>query len=282
MKEQTVHKNNTSLVSVIMGIYNCADTLPDAIQSILDQTYTDWELIMCDDGSTDDTYHVAERYAQKYPDRIILIQNEKNMRLAYSLNHCLQYCRGEYIARMDGDDICAPERFSKQIAYLKSHPELDLVGTAMQRFNETGMHDTVYAVDKPDRYTLRRRIPFHHATILTYKYVYDKLNGYTVSERTKRAQDYDLWFRFYHEGFSGDNLREALYFVREDPAAVRRRTFHVRYNAFKTTKYGFKLLNYPKWWIVRPFLEMILKSATPFFIIDWYRMIQAERKAIHR
>lgn len=269
-------------ISVIMGIYNCADTLPAAIESIISQTYTNWELIMCDDCSIDNTYVVAEHYSQKYPDRIILIHNEHNMRLAYSLNRCLQYADGEYIARMDGDDMCSLDRFEKQVAYLKTHPELDLVGTAMQRFDETGVHDIVYAVDKPDRYTLRRRIPFHHATILTYKYVFDKLNGYTVSERTKRAQDYDLWFRFYHESFSGDNLREALYFVREDPAAIRRRTFSVRYNAFKTTIYGFKLLNYPKWWLARPFLVMILKSAIPFFVMDWYRIIQAERQVIHR
>ena len=264
-------------ISVIMGIYNCAKTLPDAIRSILDQTYPNWELILCDDCSTDDTYAVAERYVKQYPDKIKLIRNEQNMRLAYSLNHCLQYATGEYVARMDGDDMGAPERFEKQVAFLREHPELDLVGTAMQRFDENGMHDIVYAVDKPDYYTLRRRIPFHHATILTYKYVYDRLGGYTVSERTKRAQDYDLWFRFYHEGFNGDSLREALYYVREDPAAIRRRTFKVRYNAFKTTVFGFNLLNYPKWWLLQPFVTMVAKSATPFFFVDWYRKLQAHR-----
>ncbi len=264
-------------VSVIMGVYNCAATLPEAIESILAQTYTNWEFIICDDCSTDDTYAVAASYRDRLPDKIILIRNEKNSRLAASLNHCLEYATGEFVARMDGDDISLPERFEKQVNYLRSHPELDLVGTAMRRFNDKGLHDVLYSVDQPDRYTLRKRIPFHHATIMTYKSVYDKLGGYTVAERTMRGQDYDLWFRFFHAGFRGDNMREALYLVREDEAAIRRRTFKVRWNAFKTTRYGFKLLEYPKWWIIRPFLAMILKSVTPFFVIDRYRQFQAGR-----
>ena len=262
-------------VSVIMGIYNCEDTLPEAIESIINQTYTDWELIMCDDASTDDTYHVAEVYNNKYPDKIILIQNEVNSRLSYSLNHCLKYASGEYIARMDGDDISKPERLEKEIEFLASHPEYDLVGCAMQRFNNEGIADIVYSVDNPDYYTLKNRIPFHHATIVTYKRVYDKLGGYTVSKRTNRAQDYDLWFRFYASGFNGNNLKEPLYLVREDASAIRRRTFSVRWNAFKTAKIGFKLLNYPKWWLIRPFLVMIFKSLVPFKIIELYRKIQS-------
>src|SRR5690606_25728597 len=112
---------------------------------------------------------------------------------------------------------------------------INLIGTSMQKFNENGFHDVVYGIDNPDRYSLRYRTPFNHATILTYKKVYDKLGGYTVSDRTKRSQDYDLWFRFYKENFSGQNLKEILYFVREDKAAIRRRTFKVRFNAYKTT-----------------------------------------------
>lgn len=265
-------------ISVIMGIYNCADTLPEAINSIVNQTYKNWQLIMCDDCSTDNTYDVAKSFVEQYPDKMILIRNDKNMRLAYSLNHCLEYADGEYVARMDGDDLSTSDRFEKQIAYLKEHPEYDLVGTSMRRFDESGMHDIEYAADSPDRYTLHSANPFNHATILTYKRVYDALGGYTVAERTNRGQDYDLWFRFYHAGFNGNNLREPLYLLREDKAAVRRRTFKVRYNAFKTTVYGYRLLNYPKSWIIKPAVFMIVKSITPYFVADWFRKYQAGRK----
>lgn len=270
-------KMNTGSISVIMGIYNCADTLPQAIDSILAQTYSNWELILCDDCSTDDTYAVAKRYAEKYPQKIKLLKNSENSRLAYTLNHCLAAASGELIARMDGDDYCAPDRFEKQVRFLREHPEYDLVGTSMRRFSGGELHDVVYKPEQVDKYSMRSIVPFNHATILTYRAVYDRLNGYTVSERTKRAQDYDLWFRFFHAGFRGCNLREPLYFVREDMNAIRRRTFRVRWNAYKTTRIGFRLLGFPRRWLIKPFFMVFAKSLVPYRVIYLYRKLQERR-----
>ena len=264
-------------ISVIMAVYNCVDYLPEAIESILNQTYTNWELILCDDASTDGTYEVAQKYYRRYPEKIILIRNKINSKLPFSLNRCLEHASGKYIARMDGDDKCLPERFEYQISYLKEHPEFDLVGTAMQRFNEPELGIINYSIDNPDYFTLRKHIPFHHATILTYKKVYDKLGGYTVSKRTERGQDYDLWFRFYHEGFKGNNLREPLYLVREDNNAIRRRSAKVRINGIKTTLIGFRLLGYPWWWAIKPITVSLLKCVVPFRIVDLYREYQNKR-----
>ena len=126
-------------ISIIMGIYNCSETLPEAIESILAQTYENWELIMCDDCSTDDTYKVAERYKNKYPDKIILVQNEKNSKLAFSLNHCLEMATGKYVARMDGDDISKPTRFEKQLAYMKLNSDVGILGSHMELINDNGV-----------------------------------------------------------------------------------------------------------------------------------------------
>ena len=90
------------VISVIMGIFNCGDTLSEAIECIVNQTFSDWELIMCDDGSNDDTYEIAISYKEKYPEKIIVLQNEKNRGLNYTLNKCLKQAKGKYIARMDG------------------------------------------------------------------------------------------------------------------------------------------------------------------------------------
>ena len=128
----------TPTVSVISGIYNCADTLPEAVESILAQTVTDWEWILCDDASIDDTYTVAKEYADKYPGKFILIRNDKNMGLNYTLNRCLEHTKGQYIARMDGDDLCSPDRFEKELAALMAQPDMALVSTAMTYFDETG------------------------------------------------------------------------------------------------------------------------------------------------
>lgn len=115
-------------VSIIMGAYNCSDTIGAAIESILHQTYPNWELIIGDDGSDDDTYQIAEAYRRLFPDKIILFRNERNMKLAATLNRCLDYASGYYVARMDGDDISLPERLSKQVAFYKETRKYRLLG----------------------------------------------------------------------------------------------------------------------------------------------------------
>lgn len=257
-------------ISILMGIYNCADTLPRAIDSIINQTYTNWELILCDDGSKDETYQIAQKYKEMYPDKIILLKNNENMQLAATLNHCLEYATGKYISRMDGDDESVCDRFEKQVKYLEEHPGVDLVGTAVLRIND-GKKFLLDSVDNPDRYTLRNMPPFHHATILTYKYVYDRLKGYTVAKRTRRAEDQDLWFRFYKEGFNGANLKDVLYIVYEDMGSIRRRKASDRWLTFQVQVRGFQLLNYPKWWIVKPFFGCLIRSLTPFWVQSLYR-----------
>lgn len=264
-------------ISVIMSVYNCEAYLRESIDSILAQTYTNWEFVICNDASTDGTQAILDEYQAKYPEKFVLVSNESNMRLAYSLNHCLQYATGEYVARMDGDDISAPERFEKEIVFLQQHPEYDLVGTQMQRFNEDGMADVMPAKEYIDKFDMHNGPPLFHATIMTYKRVYDALGGYTVAERTKRAQDYDLWFRFFAAGYKACNLQEALYLVREDMNAIKRRTFKVRWNAFKTTRIGYKLLGFPKRWLVKDFVMMIVKSLVPNRLIYRYRQRQAKK-----
>ena len=107
-------------ISVIMAAYNCEKTVGKAIDSILAQTYENWVMIICDDGSTDGTMDVLNRYAGEYPDKFVIIQNETNSKLPYSLNHCLQYVQTELVARMDGDDWSTPDRFEKQVADRKA------------------------------------------------------------------------------------------------------------------------------------------------------------------
>lgn len=259
-------------ISIIMGIYNCAEYLPQAIDSILAQTYTDWELILCDDGSTDNTYDVADEYVQKYRQKIILIRHETNQFLSASLNDCLKQATGYYVARMDADDKSTPDRFEKQVKFLEDHPDIQLVGTAMQWFNEEGYLGIVLREHFPDRNSLRKGTPFNHATIMTYKEIYDKLGGYTVSERTRRGQDYDLWFRFYAAGYRGANIDDPLYLCREDFNTIKRRKFRGRWNDYKTVLFGFRLLNYPWYWYIMPTLAL-LKGLVPHQLLYLQRKL---------
>ena len=215
---------NRPKVSIVMGIYNCESTVKESINSIINQTYDDWELIMCDDCSRDNTYKVAKKYAERYPDKIKLLKNENNMTLAPTLNKCMEYVTGEYIARQDGDDISDKNRIEKQVEFLEKNNDMSIVGTNMVSFDENGYHG-VHSLGKIlDRdYYLKRGVIFFHATILIRTEVMKKLNGYSTKWYAVQAEDYELWSRFIKEGFKGYNLQENLYYVRENRDTYKRK-----------------------------------------------------------
>ena len=112
---------------------------------------------------------------------------------------------------------------------------------------------------------------------MTYKWVYDELGGYTVARRTRRGQDYDLWFRFFAKGFKGANIQEALYLVREDVNAIKRRSFINRWVTFPTIVYGYNLLGFPKVLILQDFCIRLAKSLVPLWIVEKYRNYQKNK-----
>lgn len=205
-------------VSVIMSCYNCSKTLEKAIDSILAQTYTNWVMICCDDGSKDNTLNILKEYQRRYPDKFVIIKNERNKKLPYSLNHCLKYVKTELIARMDADDWSMPERFEKQVTFLCEHPEYDLVGTGVQVFADNEILTTIIQPLVPVPEDMLHCNCFSHATIMTYKRVYDALGGYTFDADVERCEDLDLWSRFFEAGFHGYNLPDGLYTILEDDA----------------------------------------------------------------
>ena len=164
-------------------------------------------------------------------------------------------------------DTEEPDRFLRQTEYLLAHPDIQLVGTDMRCFDETGTYGIRHAAEHPDKLTLKTRSPFFHATVMTYKSVYDALGGYSVSECAERAEDLELWFRFFYAGFRGENIPEALYNVRENRETLQRRTAKDRMNVVRLKAQGFRLLGFPKRWIVKPAVTAVLKSCTPMFAV---------------
>lgn len=250
-------------VSIIMGIYNCENTLVKSIESILDQTYDNWELIMCDDCSKDKTYEIARYFEKKYPNKIKLIKNEQNLSLGPTLNRCLKYVSGKYIARHDADDLYIKDKLEKQVAFLESNKNIDLVGTGMKMFDEGGVYGERFLKKKPDGRDLMKGTTFAHATIMAKVKVYERLSGYSESMDRRGVEDYDLWFRFFQEGFKGYNLNEALYEVREDRDAYKRKNINRRINEIKTMLYGRKLLKLNikySLFVIKPILMIIIPS----------------------
>ena len=229
-------------ISVLMGIYNCADTLEEAVQSIQNQTYSDWELILCDDGSTDNTYEVAARLAGE-DSRIILLKNESNKGLNETLNNCLAAASGYYIARMDGDDRCKPERFEKQVAALKENPDYSIVSSAMELFDESGVWGKQVTPEFPTAEQVVTGTPICHAPVLMYKSCMDAVGGYSVDKKKLRVEDIDLWIRLYEAGFRCINIQEPLYEMRNDQNALKRRKYRYRVNSTRVRLAGCKKLH---------------------------------------
>ena len=245
-------------ISVIMAAYNCESTVADSIESILNQTYDNIEFIICDDCSSDKTYEILKKYKEKYPDKIILLRNEENKKLPATLNKCLQYITGDYVARMDADDLSKPKRFEKQVEFLQTHPEYDLVSTVIEISDGKKITGTIIREEYPEKMTLVRSGAFSHATIMTYPYVYEKLNGYSLDKYAVRVEDLDLWFRFFNAGFKGYGLQEILYTVLEDGNTYDRRAFRYRINSAVTRLRGFKLLGIPKRYWLGAFRTVII------------------------
>lgn len=233
-------------ISVLMGAYNCAETIGKSIESIQAQTVTDWELIICDDGSSDNTIEIVKEY-QNNDDRIVLIQNDKNRGLSYTLNHCLEVAKAEYCARMDGDDLCAPNRFEIQIKFLEEHPEYSFVSSTMKRFDEEGYYDEPVIGDgyEPTNMSFVKGSPFCHAPVMIKKEAYDAVDGYRVRPETLGVEDYDLWFRLYAKGYKGFMLENPLYDMFDGRGAAKRRTFKRRMNEAWVRKEGYKALKIP-------------------------------------
>ena len=252
-------------ISVIMATYNCEKTVEKSIDSILAQTYENWVMIICDDGSTDGTLEILRRYEREYPGKFVIIQNEKNSKLPYSLNHCLQYVQTDLVARMDGDDWSTPDRFEKQVAFLKAHPEHDLVGTGVTGFDGDKKIASIVKTPEPTKHTMLKDNAFSHATIMTYKRVYDALGGYSLEPTVERVEDVDLWCRFLAAGFRGYNLPDELYVILEDVNAAKRRTFRARLNSARTRHRGYKLMGFSGWVCYRPYV-LVLRSLIPVCI----------------
>lgn len=247
-----------------MAIYNCEDTLAEAIDSLYQQSCQAFKLILCDDCSTDKTWEIASLYADRY-DNIVLIRNEKNLKLAASLNHCLQYADTEFVARMDGDDISLPQRFEKQLGFLEAHPEYAIVSSPMIYFDEDGDWGRGKCIAEPDKYSFRFGVPHPHAPSMIRTEALKKVNGYQDDEKSVRVEDYYLWYKLYKAGFKGYNLDEPLYKMRDNKVAMNRRNFKARMNGFTARRTVLKDFGIccPLWYA----MPNLIKAFVPDFII---------------
>ena len=205
-------------VSVLVASYNCENYVEECLKCLLNQSYKDVEIIVCDDCSTDNTRTILRRYANE----------------------------GKII------------RFERQVAVLEKNPSFDFVSTGLQKFYETGEKIDIFPKKEiPTKDDFLFTIPFMHATTLFRREILNRVNGYRIAWETRRGQDYDLFMRIFAAGGRGININEIHYFYRCFTGYTPRHAykyrvgeFIIRYKGFKALKLGFKSVPY----IIKPLI----------------------------
>lgn len=187
--------NTIPRISVVMPCYNEQANIEIAIKSVLSQTFSDFELIVVDDCSDDSSAEIIKRL-ESYDHRVVYLRNARNSGVAISLNNGLKISRGEFIARMDADDICESDRLRKQFQYMSTHPECILCGTLADVRNKNGL----YTQGKTDKHLKRDLVvnnPFVHSSVMFRRII----DGQAVLyPETKGFEDYGLWISLCNKG----------------------------------------------------------------------------------
>jgi glycosyltransferase involved in cell wall biosynthesis len=227
-------------VSVLLPFYNAAPTLARAVNSISAQTFTNWELLLLNDGSTDGSLHIAQQLAAADV-RIKIFSNDTNCGIAHTLNTGITNATAPLLARMDADDWSHPERFAKQVAHLDQHPETGLVGCAVKHEGDTTQQgyalyiDWINALQTPEQIRLNRftESPFAHPSVMFRKTLTDQFGMYRDGDF---PEDYELWLRWLAAGVTMIKLPDVLLHWNDLPARLSRTDARYSRDAFYRCK----------------------------------------------
>jgi glycosyltransferase involved in cell wall biosynthesis len=255
--------NSTCKISVLMPAYNAEKYIGEAIESILNQTFTDFEFIIIDDCSTDRTWEIIQGYAKK-DNRLVILKNEVNSKICKTLNRGILIARGKYIARMDADDWSYRDRLAKQFVFMESNQKVGVSGGSMEvcdaKMKVLGVRK-YNLTDQDIRKKLFFYSPFSHPLIILKTEAVKKAGYY--NEDLFDAEDYDLYFRigrYYKFG----NLKDVLLKYRTGESQVsfknaRRQEILTLYTRIKAmNEYGYKMNRRDKTYLLLQFLSMFL------------------------
>jgi glycosyltransferase involved in cell wall biosynthesis len=229
---------NHPLISVLLPVYNGAEYLTAAIESILSQTYRNFELIIINDGSHDDSAKIISQFG----DSRIRAYLQNNQGLAASLNRAVQLAKGKYLARQDQDDFSLPQRFQRQVEFLESHEECGMVGTWAKILSENKTVPKLHSHPSENavlKFELLFDNPFVHSSMMIRKVVFDRVGLYSTDRARQPPEDYELWSRVARK-FEVANMPEVLHIYRDVPSSMSKG-------------------------IVNPFLENVIKISSENF-----------------
>ena len=263
-------KKSKPTISVLMGVYNEEDYVAKAIMSVMEQTYKPFEFIIVNDGSTDKTADILKEAAKRFPE--IKIINKNNSGLTKSLNFGLNQCTGDYVARLDGNDIALPERFEKQVEFLNNNPDHAVVGTWRIEFWEDGTPERkirLPVTNSEIQRTLVKTSCLGHSTVMV---VGDVLREFRYDKKFCTSQDNELWGRI-GKYYKLANIPEYLTrILRKDGSVTNsapkwrtlKYTMIIRFKAYRN-------LDCPRWYIIymiKPLIEFIVPKRLVQVYID--------------
>ncbi|WP_293008610.1 MULTISPECIES: glycosyltransferase [unclassified Oscillibacter] len=228
------------LISVLMGVYYhkpSLEPLMQAVVSILHQDWTQLELIVCDEGSSAAAQAYLEQHSRE-DSRLRLVRGQGKKLLPEKLNACLAAAHGQWIARMDDDDLSYPQRLRQQISFLQSHPEIAFVGCQVDYLLGDGVtHSNFPAFPTPRDFFFA--MPYIHPTLLFRRAALEQVGGYDESPVCHLCEDYDLLLRLYQAGFQGANVSEALFGYSLAGTEQKKRPLSARWNEVRVRYRGF-------------------------------------------
>jgi len=278
------HTTKTPLISVVIPVYNGNGFLPAALESILGQTYRNFEVIAIDDGSTDNSYEILKNYAER-DSRLRVFRNSKNLNIANTLNRGIKLARGQYIARMDADDIALPKRLSRQIKFMKSHPEVVILGGQVKTIDINGKTIGRKLFPKTDgqiRGALFTTNPIQHPTAIINRALLPK-NFAWYDPALPPAEDYDLFFRLGQFGLYHNLDRFVLKYRQYLGSATFKnpvKTFGVTRKVRKLarTKYGYVPTTTA---LITHYLQVAVVAIIPDFLIyPTYALVRGIRSPL--
>jgi len=231
-------------VSVIIAAYNNEKTITNAIKSILNQTYDNWECIICDDASTDRTWDIVCEFKNKYAEKIIGIKNGFNYGPAYSRNRCIDIACGEYIAIQDADDESFHNRLERQVNFLNLNTDVSVVGTYANLVDNKGK---TWGINRPSLEPLKEHWikgsqVIHASTMIRKSHI---VNVGNYDEHLRFGEDYDLFLKLISKGYKIVTIPEVLYKIHMDKKDYKKKILRARLLELRVKKRALKSLNIP-------------------------------------
>ena len=262
------------LVSVLLPVHNAAGTLKRAVDSMLGQGFGDFELLLVDNASTDDTPAITQSLAAA-DSRVRLLQESKQG-ISFALNHGLRHARGRYVARMDADDVSLPGRLQKQVDFMEQHPPVGLVGGLVEFHSDLpdaqGYAEYVRQLNTwqtPDELYRYRFVesPFAHPSVLFRRELIEQFGFYTEAEE---PEDYELWLRWFHHNVPMAKLAEPVLHWNDSAARLSRTDPRCSPEAFDRVRYRY----------LAQWLQPRLEQLPPIYVWGGGKLASRKMKAL--